>query len=386
MGKTIYAGESLWIGELGHFFIILGFVSAIMAGVFWFFGVRHRNTNEAESWTSLGKWSFIIHGISVFALIGLLFYAMYHHKYEYSYVYDHVSDDLPLKYILSAFWEGQEGSFLLWMFWHIVLGFILIRISGKWQAPVMFSFALAETLLMSMILGIHIPWGDEVIKLGSNPTTLLRQMNEAPIFANAEYLSLIKGRGLNPLLQNYWMTIHPPTLFLGFASTLIPFSYAIAGLWTNEHKSWLKECLPWSLFSAGILGIGILMGSLWAYVALSFGGYWAWDPVENASLVPWITLVAGIHVHLVAKNTGYATRSVYFFYLISFVLILYSTYLTRSGVLGDTSAHSFTEMGLGMQLVILVLLFFVLGMAWLIFRYKDIISPKKEEELPSREF
>lgn len=386
MGKIIYAGESLWIGQWGHFFIILGFVSAVMAGIFWYFGVRYRRTQEADSWTKLGKISFITHGISVLSLIGLLFYAMYHHMYEYSYVYDHVSDDLPLKYILSAFWEGQEGSFLLWMFWHIVLGFIIIRTSGKWQAPVMFSFALAEALLMSMILGIHIPWGDEVIKLGSNPTTLLRQMNEAPIFANAEYLSLIKGRGLNPLLQNYWMTIHPPTLFLGFASTLVPFSYAFAGLWVNDHKNWLKECLPWSLFSAGILGIGILMGSLWAYVALSFGGYWAWDPVENASLVPWITLVAGIHVHLVAKNTGYATRSVYFFYLISFVLILYSTYLTRSGVLGDTSAHAFTEMGLGMQLILLVSLFFVLGMSLLLFRYRHITSPSKEEELPSREF
>lgn len=386
MGKTIYIGESLWIGQLGHFFIILGFVSAVLASLFWFFGVKNRQTSEAANWTKLGRISFFVHGFSVLALIGLIFYAMYNHKYEYSYVYDHVSDDLPLKYILSAFWEGQEGSFLLWMFWHIILGFILIKISGKWEASVLFSFALAEAVLMSMILGIHIPWGEEVIKIGSNPTTLLRQMNEAPIFANAEYLSLIKGRGLNPLLQNYWMTIHPPTLFLGFASTLVPFAYAFAGLWVNDHRNWLKECLPWSLFSAGILGIGILMGSLWAYVALSFGGYWAWDPVENASLVPWITLVAGIHVHLVSKNTQYATRSVYFFYLISFVLILYSTYLTRSGVLGDTSAHSFTEMGLGFQLVLLVLSFLILGMGALIFRYKEITNPKKEEELPSREF
>ncbi len=386
MGKTIYVGESLWIGQLGHFFIILGFVSAVLAALFWFFSVKNRQLPESDSWNRLGRISFISHGVSVISLIALLFYAMYNHHYEYSYVYDHVSDDLPLKYILSAFWEGQEGSFLLWMFWHVILGFILIRVAGKWEASVLFTFALAEAVLMSMILGIHVPWGEEVIKIGSNPTTLLRQMTEAPIFANAEYLSLIKGRGLNPLLQNYWMTIHPPTLFLGFASTLVPFAYAFAGLWVNDHKTWLKECLPWSLFSAGILGIGILMGSLWAYVALSFGGYWAWDPVENASLVPWITLVAGIHVHLVSKNTQYATRSVYFFYLISFVLVLYSTYLTRSGVLGDTSAHAFTEMGLGFQLVFLVLGFFVLGMGALIYRMKSIKNPEKEEELPSREF
>ncbi len=386
MGQITYVGESLWIGHLGHIFIILGFVSAFMAAVFWFFSVKNRNAIESKSWNQLGRISFITHGVSVITLILLLFYAMYTHRYEYFYVYDHVSDDLPLKYILSAFWEGQEGSFLLWMFWHVILGFILMRVAGKWEASVLFSFALAEAVLMSMILGIHIPWGDEVVKIGSNPTTLLRQMTEAPIFANAEYLSLIKGRGLNPLLQNYWMTIHPPTLFLGFASTLVPFAYAFAGLWVNDHRTWLKDCLPWSLFSAGILGIGILMGSLWAYVALSFGGYWAWDPVENASLVPWITLVAGIHVHLVSKNTQHASKSMYFFYLISFVLILYSTYLTRSGVLGDTSAHSFTEMGLGFQLVFLVSIFIVLGMGALLWRLKSIDTPAKEEELPSREF
>lgn len=261
---------------------------------------------------------------------------------------------------------------MLWMFWHVVLGILLIRSAGKFESATVFVIALADVILMSMILGIHIPWGDDAFRIGSNPTTLLRQINDAPIFANADYLTLIKGRGMNPLLQNYWMTIHPPTLFLGFASTIVPFAYAFAGLWKNEHQEWLHKALPWSLFSGAILGTGILMGSLWAYVALSFGGYWAWDPVENASLVPWITLVAGIHVHLISRNTGYAKRSVYFFYLISFVLILYSTFLTRSGILGDTSAHAFTEMGLEWQLIILVLTFLLLGAGLFAYRYNSI--------------
>jgi cytochrome c-type biogenesis protein CcmF len=128
------------------------------------------------------------------------------------------------------------------------------------------------------------------------------------------------------------------------------------------------------------------MGSLWAYVALSFGGYWAWDPVENASLVPWMTLVAGIHVHMVSRNTGFATRSVYFFYLITFILILYSTFLTRSGVLGDTSAHAFTEMGLEWQLIILLTSFVLLGFLPWILRFRQIPHPAKEEHIASREF
>jgi len=386
MQEIQYTGEHLWVGQLGHFFVIFSFVAALFSAITYFFSVQSKDLNAESSWRKIGRVAFYSHSITLFSLMGIIFYAMYQHMYEYSYVFDHVSEDLPLKYILSAFWEGQEGSFMLWMFWHCILGVVIIKKSGQWEAPVMFTFALAEAIIMSMILGIHIPWGEEFIKIGSNPTTLLRQINDAPIFANADYLSLIKGRGMNPLLQNYWMTIHPPTLFLGFASTIVPFAYAFAGLWKNDHKNWMNQAMPWALFSGGILGTGILMGALWAYVALSFGGYWAWDPVENASLVPWITLVAGIHAHLINKNTGYAGRSLYFFYLISFVLILYSTFLTRSGVLGDTSAHAFTEMGLEWQLVLTLFVFLVPGMIILIKRYKDIQNPKLEESLPSREF
>lgn len=386
MNKIQYIGEHLWVGQVGHLLILIAFVAALLSALSYFLSVKAIDSRQKESWTLMGRYSYYTHGLSVIGLMSILFYAMYNHMYEYSYVFDHVSGDLPLKYIMSAFWEGQEGSFMLWMFWHIILGFILIRSTGKLEPYILFTLAIAEAILMTMILGIHIPWGEEAIKIGSNPTVLLREITDAPIFSNADYLSLIKGRGLNPLLQNYWMTIHPPTLFLGFASTIVPFAFAFAGLWKNEHKEWLKPAFGWSLFSAGILGTGIFMGSLWAYVALSFGGYWAWDPVENASLVPWITLVAGIHVHLISKNTGYATRSVYFFYLMSFVMILYSTFLTRSGILGDTSAHAFTEMGLEWQLIFLVAYFFVIGITLLVYRYNKISSPREEEALYSREF
>lgn len=387
MNDISYIGEHLWVGQVGHFSIILGFVAALLSGYAYFVSTKNREHDIiADSWRKIGRYSFMVHGVLVITLIGVLFYAMYNHYYEYSYVYAHVSEDLPLKYILSAFWEGQEGSFLLWMFWHIVLAFFVVKTSGKFEAPVMFTFAIAQAIILSMILGVHIPWGDDALRIGSNPTTLLRQMNDAPVFANADYLSLIKGRGLNPLLQNYWMTIHPPLLFLGFASTIVPFAYAFAGLWLNDHKEWLKQSLHWSLFSAGALGVGILLGSLWAYVALSFGGYWAWDPVENSSLVPWIIMVAGLHVHIVSINSGYSRRSVYFMYLMSFVMVLYSTYMTRSGVLGDTSAHAFTEMGLERQLIFLFSFFGIIGLSLLLYRYKEIKNPEKEEELASRDF
>lgn len=378
----IYDNEHLLPGQLGHLSAVLAFVAALLAGVAYFLATNRRDTPAFEGWRNLGRFAFLLHGLAVLMVIGTLFFILVNKYYEYQYAWANVSDDLPFEYTFSAFWKEQQGSFLLWSFWHIVLGVVLMLRAGKWETPVLAVVALAEVFISSMILGLY--FGD--FRFGASPFDLLRQTMDAPIFAQADYLSQIKGNGLNPLLQNYWMTIHPPTLFLGFASTLVPFAYAIAGLWTREHQDWLKPALPWALFSGAILGLGILMGGAWAYEALSFGGYWAWDPVENSSLVPWITLVAGIHTNLVARNTGYSIRSTYAFYLLTFVLVLYSTYLTRSGILGDSSAHAFTEMGLGLQLLLFIGGFTVLGAWMLLARTKDVPNQDKEEAVASREF
>jgi len=382
MNEIQYVGEHLWVGGLGHFLIVLSFVASILSFISYFVNTK----SQDATWRLMARSSFIVHGLSLFTIVGTLFYAMYHKYYEYAYVYQHVSDDLPLKYSLSAFWEGQEGSIMLWMFWHIVLGAFLLKRGGKWESPVMAMILLAEAFLGLMLLGVHIDIGGEITKIGSNPMLLLRDTMQAPIFNNADYLSLISGTGLNPLLQNYWMTIHPPVTFLGYASTVVPFGFAIAGMWSKEYKEWLKPAMPWALFSAGILGTGIIMGSVWAYEALSFGGYWSWDPVENAVLVPWITLIAGIHTHLIARSTGYSIKATFFFYAITFPLVVYSTFLTRSGILGDTSAHAFTEMGLETLLVIFVVIFFGIGLGLLVANNKGIPTKKKEESIYSREF
>jgi cytochrome c-type biogenesis protein CcmF len=371
-----YIGEHLLPGQLGHFCVVLSFVAALLATYSFYTATQNRNNVQGANWLTLGRFSFLLHGLSTFGIIGILFYILTGKMYEYQYAWANISDDLPVQYVFSAFWKEQQGSFLLWSFWHIGLAVVLMVKAGKWEAPVMTMVALAEVLISSMILGLYF----NEFRLGASPFDLLRDTMDAPIFDSADYLDKIKGNGLNPLLQNYWMTIHPPTLFLGFASTIVPFGYAIAGLWMREHTAWLKPALRWAYFSGAILGTGILMGGAWAYEALSFAGYWAWDPVENASLVPWITLVAGIHTNLVARATGYSIRSTYGLYILTFVLILYSTYLTRSGVLGDTSVHSFTEMGLGYQLILLFALFAVLGLWLWIKRYKeipDVMAPAK---------
>ena len=387
MNDIAYIGEHLGPRYVGHAAILVAFFSGLLALVSYFLGTYFRDERlRGGRWGRLGQLSFIVHGTALFTVIGTIFYAMLNQYYEYNYVSAHVSGDLQQRYIFSAFWEGQEGSFLLWSFWHVVLGYVIMLTARKWERPVMTVIASVQVVIVSMLLGVHFGIGEWALKFGSNPMLLLRETIQAPIFQQADYVELLKGSGLNPSLQNYWMTIHPPTLFLGFASVVVPFSFAVAGLWLKDHKGWLRPALRWTLFSAGILGIGILMGAAWAYEALNFGGYWAWDPVENTSLVPWLLLVAGLHTNLIARATGHGIRATYMFYLAAFVMIVYSTFLTRSGILGDTSVHAFTEMGLEAQLLFFVGSYSLLSLGLMAWRWRSIPSPKKEESVASREF
>jgi cytochrome c-type biogenesis protein CcmF len=379
----IYEGEHLWAGELGRFAVSLAFGTALLALV------AYALTKRDRGWKKIGNIAFGLHAASIFTIVGTLFFMMSQHYFEYDYVWKHTSLDLPPRYLFSAFWEGQEGSFLLWMFWHAVLGLILLFGKSRWKGPVLGVIATVQAFLVSMIMGIY-PWG---VKVGQSPFVLIREMPEnigMPWTTFADYLTrfpnFADGSGLNPLLQNYWMTIHPPTLFLGFASTLIPFAFAIAALLNKDYKGWIKPVLPWAFFSVMILGTGILMGGAWAYEALSFGGFWAWDPVENSSLVPWLTMVGAAHLILVQKNKGGVLPSSFFLTIISFLLILYSTFLTRSGVLGDSSVHAFVDLGLSGQLLIYLLFFVVISLGLLIWRYRALPKPKSEETMDSREF
>lgn len=376
-----YIGEHLWAAELGRGLTAFSFVFALLSTFAYY--------SKGDGWKTVGRLAFRVHAITLFGLIGTLFFIMASHYFEFDYVWKHTSLDLPPRYLFSAFWEGQEGSFLLWMFWNAILGWILTYTAKNFEGPVVGVFAAVQAFLVSMILGIWI--GD--YQLGYSPFNLVRELPEnlgLPWTQFEDYLTrfpnFMDGSGLNPLLQNYWMTIHPPTLFLGFASTLIPFSYAIGGLLRKDYTSWISSALKWSVFSVGILGVGILMGGAWAYEALSFGGFWAWDPVENTSLVPWLTMAAGMHLLLIQRNKGGVMPSVMFLLIITFLLVLYSTFLTRSGILGDSSVHAFVDLGLSGQLLI-YLLFFTLGSLGLFLaRYRGLPKKVQEDRMDSREF
>jgi cytochrome c-type biogenesis protein CcmF len=394
-----FEGEHLFPGQLGHFFVILSLIAALIATISYFKASYSKDLTQKADWMKTARIAFLVQTGGILIVFFTIFYICSHHLYEYMYAYKHASKELEYKYLLACIWEGQEGSFLLWAIWHSILGLILMRKSKEWEAPVMSVISFAQFFLMLMILGIYI--GN--IKIGNSPFSLTRNEIPAPIFSRPDYLTFIKdGMGLNVLLRNYWMVIHPPILFLGFASTIIPFSYAYAGIQTKRYSDWVKPVLPWALMCACILGVGIMMGGKWAYGSLNFGGYWAWDPVENASLVPWLLLIAGLHTMVVYKATGHSLRASYLFAILTFVFVLYSTFLTRTGILGDTSVHSFTETGdditfklLGISfafkamnaLIILYLASFTLPGLFLFFKnYKKIPTIHKEENTNSREF
>jgi len=382
-----------FVGNTGHFLILLSFVSSIVAAIGYFMmnNVYHKKQDlkakEVIQWKRFSRIAFYIHGFAVIGVVVALFEIIYNHRYEYHYAWNHSSNNLAVEYMISCFWEGQEGSFLLWIFWHVLIGFILINTNKKWEAPVMVVFALVQAFLVSMILGIYI-FGQ---KIGSSPFILLRESMDIPIYQpgspmyNPDFVPE-DGTGLNPLLQNYWMVIHPPTLFLGFALTLVPFAYLMAGLWQKNYKEWIRPALPWSLVGAGILGLGILMGGYWAYETLNFGGYWNWDPVENAVYIPWLVLVASIHTMISFKKSNQALIVSMLLVATTFILILYSTFLTRSGILGDASVHSFTDLGLSGQLLIYLLAFTGFAIFLFVKRWKELPATKEEISTYSREF
>ncbi|MCB0802466.1 MAG: cytochrome c biogenesis protein CcsA [Flavobacteriales bacterium] len=377
-----YIGENRIAGQLGEILVILSFVSGILASIFYYTSSLQKTLDD--SWRRLGRLFFQIQSVSILSFIVVLFYLLATHSFEYYYVWRHSSTELPMRFILSCFWEGQEGSTMLWLFWNMVLGNILIHTSKKWEGGVMTIVSSVQVFLSAMLLGIFV----FDLQVGSNPFILLREhpdMINLPFTSNPNYLSFVEGNGLNPLLQNYWMTIHPPTLFLGFAATLIPFAFALVGLWKNKGNEWIKPALPWTYFGIAILGLGILMGGAWAYEALSFGGFWAWDPVENSSLVPWLILVAAGHLMLINRTKMRSMFTAYALTLFSFIMVVYSTYLTKSGILGETSVHSFAD-GLPGQLIIFLLFYLFVTLFFLIKNGRQYLKKTEDDALWSREF
>jgi cytochrome c-type biogenesis protein CcmF len=293
--------------------------------------------------------------VSVVAAAAILMTLLLQHRFDVSYVNSYSASDLPLHFLISTFWAGQEGSFLLWCFWGSIIGLFVWRSAKEQEAPVM-------VVYLASFLGII------AILCKQSPFKLL------PPPAPAD------GVGLNPLLQDPWMVIHPPVMFLGFASLSVPFSFAIAALWKKRWDGWITRALPWALLTFLTLGTAILMGGYWAYKTLGWGGYWGWDPVENTSLVPWLFTTALVHGMFLQRSRQRHRKVNLLLACTAYAAILYGTFLTRSGVLADFSVHSFIDLGITGWLVAILATFIGLSAVLVAWRWRSI--PTAEEAEP----
>jgi cytochrome c-type biogenesis protein CcmF len=382
------------LGTVGFVLILASFALCLTAGVAFWLSSRAQArltpaqmeaapTGDVARWLRAGAWSWHACSAALLVASGVLYYLLMTSAYQYAYVYQYTSNDLPLIYTFSSFWAGQEGSFLLWTLMTAGFGQALLW-WGKpsWRAPVMVFTAGSMAFLISMLLGLKFG----ALQIGSSPfETLASRFPDAPVLQMPGFVPA-DGNGMNDLLQNPWMAIHPPTLFVGFSSLVIPFGFAAAALWQRRFTSWVRPALPWMLFGIMTLGVGIAMGGYWAYVTLSFGGYWAWDPVENSSLVPWLIGVAGLHAMLVQRKTSGAHKAAIVLTLLTYLFCVYSTFLTRSGILGDISVHSFVDLGLTNQLLVWIAVVGGAALALFALRYRELPSPNQEPPYLSREF
>lgn len=395
-------------------------VAALLAGLYSTFKFFKAYFGE---YNNIIHARYAYHAMTVLVIIAstYLLYLILTHQYQYKYVFEYSSGDLSFGLLLSTFFAGQEGSFLLWLLFTVVIGLFLQNYTSKrgdLEARVMMVYTLAAVFLLLMVnpllkspfnlmwsetnyinikycsqsfLGMPVfqsfifndPKSNETfVKIGSD---LYEALNTNGITFGQ---FLVKGKGLNPLLQNFWMQIHPPILFLGFALTTVPYAFAVSSLLKNKYDEWIKLALPWTLTTCVILGLGIMIGGYWAYGVLGWGGYWAWDPVENASLVPWIINVALIHTMLIQKQTqvnqriGRFAKTNLVLAVLMFVLVIYSTFLTRSGILSDSSVHSFSDPGTAVYsaLLIYILTFSIIGLGGVYIRRKSLANYNSHEE------
>ncbi|HSE39842.1 MAG TPA: heme lyase CcmF/NrfE family subunit, partial [Acidobacteriota bacterium] len=275
----------------------------------------------------------------------------------------YTSTTLPLAYKITAFWGGQAGSLLFWLL--ILSMYTLIALmqnqnKNRHLMPYVTATLMSVTLFfLSMVCFAADPFA----KLSPIP---------------------IEGQSLNPLLQNYWMVSHPPSLYTGYVGVTVPFAFAMAALITGKlDVGWLKAIRKWTLFAWLFLTLGILQGSYWAYIELGWGGYWAWDPVENASLMPWLASTAFLHSVMVQEKKGMLKIWNMVLVITSFTLAIFGTFLTRSGVV--SSVHSFAQSPIGKYFVVFLAIQIAVSIGYLVYRRKELRPEAKLESFVSRE-
>jgi cytochrome c-type biogenesis protein CcmF len=345
------------IGNISQF---AAFFLAMAATVFILIGVMRNDARFIES----GRRS--IYGLALFTTTAsiAMTYLFAIDNFQVEYVASYSDRALPFYYKLTSFWAGQKGSLLLWA-WLLSIFSSIVAFNTRNE------LSSRTTPYIYLVLSGTLTFFLFLLSTLSNPFDLLN-------FIPSD------GKGLNPMLQNPGMLFHPPTLFLGYIGFTIPFAYAIAAMVTGKlDASWLRKTRIWTLISWIFLTIGIILGCQWAYVELGWGGFWAWDPVENASFIPWLVATAYLHTAIIQEKRNMMKVWNMVLILLTFILCIFGTYLVRSGIL--QSVHDFGATGLGGFFIFFLVTVF-LGSLYLIFEsYRELRSESAIESFISRE-
>ena len=378
-------------GQFGTWALWLTLVASVLT--MGAYGLALLRPDGERRFRALGRGAYTLTALGVLGAFGALVAIVYNNKYQYAYAVAHTGNDLKAlptdtfshwlfhHWIrLAASWSGQEGSFLLWAFWTALIGFLVFARAGKYEARVMPFFVSVLTFLCAILIK-QSPFG-----------YIVHSADPAQGWVGIPP----DGRGLTPSLQNYWMTIHPPTIFFGFASLAVPYAYALAALVWKDYRGWTARVMPYALLTCATLGLGLFMGGYWAYETLGWHGFWAWDPVENASFFPWLAITALVHGLVVQKSRDGMARTNTFLGLLAFWLFLLGTFLTRSGALAEKgsdgnmlSVHAFDNISKsGLVLMEAMLLIYGIGglVMWLL-RLRNMPARKTTgDSLVSRDF
>jgi cytochrome c-type biogenesis protein CcmF len=366
------------LSEFGYGILVVTFLLALYSVGVAIYGYFNKSTAQVESARRAMLLTFPLLSVAAGTLIALLVKG----DYQVQFVYEVTSSSMPTYLKVTAWWGGQAGSLLFWSW--LMSAFASAVTLRKWERDLEFLpwVIVVANMTLAFFLMLNI--------LFENPFARLYQTSDGNIaaytFAPADSTPITPsdGRGLNPLLRHPGMIIHPPMLYLGFVSFVIPFAFAIAALVTGRNDDrWIRLTRRWTLWAWLFLSFGLVLGGRWAYDVLGWGGYWGWDPVEIAAFMPWLTGTAFLHSVMIQEKRGMLKQWNMVLIILTYSLVIFGTFLTRSGVL--SSVHAFAQSAIGPSFFIFIGVTFITSIGLLIYRWADLRAEAEMKSMLSRE-
>ncbi len=376
------------LADFGYGILVVAFLTSVYSVGAAFYGHFEKKQKWVESARLAMQLTFPLLSLAALDLL----YLLATNDFNVSFVYEVTSRDMPLYLRLTAWWGGQAGSLLFWSW--LMSAFATAVTLRNWDRDREFLpwVVIVSSVTMAFFIGLNVmPFFEEnpfarfwASTLDGSVNAYTFQPANSVAFPTPDMVATFDGNGLNPLLRHPGMIIHPPMLYLGFVSFVIPFAFAIAALVTGRTDDrWIRITRRWTLIAWLFLSLGLVLGGRWAYDVLGWGGYWGWDPVEIAAFMPWLTGTAFLHSVMIQEKRGMLKHWNMILIILTYALIIFGTFLTRSGVL--SSVHAFAQSNIGPAFFGFIGITFVTSISLLIWRWADLSSEAQMDSMLSRE-